>query len=72
MNQNTSRPGTVIIADNVVRNGEIANADSLDPKVQGVRKFCELISSEPRLSSTAIQTVSSKGYDGFAMAIVVS
>ncbi len=66
-----SRPGTVIIADNVVRNGEVANSNSLDPKVQGVRKFCELISSESRLSSTAIQTVGSKGYDGFAIAIVV-
>jgi predicted O-methyltransferase YrrM len=65
-----SRPGTVIIADNVVRNGEVANSSSLDPKVQGIRKFCELISSDPRLSSTAIQTVGSKGYDGFAMAIV--
>jgi predicted O-methyltransferase YrrM len=67
-----SRPGTVIIADNVVRNGEVANSNSLDPKVQGVRKFCELISLEPRLSSTAIQTVGSKGYDGFVMAIVIS
>lgn len=67
-----SRPGTVIIADNVVRNGEVANFSSLDPKVQGVRKFCELISLEPRLFSTAIQTVGSKGYDGFAMALVTS
>ena len=65
-----SRPGTVIVGDNVVRDGEVANSDSLDPKVRGVRRFCELISEEPRLSSTAIQTVGSKGYDGFAIAIV--
>lgn len=67
-----SRPGTVIVGDNVVRNGEVANSSSLDPKVRGVRKFCELLSSEPRLSSTAIQTVGSKGYDGFAIAIVIN
>jgi len=67
-----SRPGTIIIGDNVVRNGEVINPDSSDAKVQGVRKFCELISSEPRLSATAIQTVGSKGYDGFAIALVNS
>lgn len=65
-----SHPGTVIVGDNVVRNGEVANSNSTDPKVQGVRKFCELLSTEPRLSSTAIQTVGSKGYDGFTIAIV--
>ena len=67
-----SRRGTVIVGDNVVRNGEVANSSSLDPKVLGVRKFCELLASNPRLSSTAIQTVGSKGYDGFAIAIVVN
>ena len=67
-----SRPGTIIVGDNVVRNGEVANPDSSDPKVRGVRKFCELLSVEPRLSSTAIQTVGSKGYDGFAIARVMS
>lgn len=67
-----SCPGTIIIGDNVVRNGEVINPDSSDPKVKGVRKFCELIASEPRLSATAIQTVGSKGYDGFAIAIVTS
>ena len=67
-----SRPGTIIVGDNVVRNGEVANPDSLDPKVRGVRRFCELLSAEPRLSSTAIQTVGSKGYDGFAIARVIS
>lgn len=65
-----SRPGTIIIGDNVVREGEVANAASSDPKVQGVRKFCELLALEPRLSATAIQTVGSKGYDGFAIARV--
>jgi predicted O-methyltransferase YrrM len=65
-----SRPGTVIIGDNVVRAGEVVNADSADPKVQGVRRFCELMAVEPRLSATAIQTVGSKGYDGFAIARV--
>ena len=67
-----SRRGTVIVGDNVVRNGEVANSYSLDPKVLGVRKFCELLASNPRLSSTAIQTVGSKGYDGFAIAIVIN
>ena len=66
-----SRSGTVIIGDNVVRNGEVANPNSSDPKVKGVRQFCELISAEPRLSATAIQTVGSKGYDGMAIAMVM-
>ncbi|MEA5452844.1 O-methyltransferase [Leptolyngbya sp. CCNP1308] len=66
-----SRPGTVIIGDNVVREGEVANAACADPKVQGVRHFCELIALDPRLSATAIQTVGSKGYDGFAIARVL-
>jgi len=65
-----SRPGTVIIGDNVVRNGAVTDSWSTDPNVQGVQRFLELISSEPRLSATALQTVGSKGYDGFAIAIV--
>jgi len=65
-----SRPGTVIIGDNVVRNGAVTDSSSTDPNVQEVRRFLELISSEPRLSATALQTVGSKGYDGFAIAIV--
>nr|WP_299405434.1 O-methyltransferase [Acaryochloris sp. IP29b_bin.148] len=65
-----AKPGTVIIGDNVVRNGEVANAQSSDPKVQGVRSFCELLAANPRVSATAIQTVGSKGYDGFAIARV--
>ncbi|QUY42123.1 O-methyltransferase [Acaryochloris marina] len=65
-----SGPGTVIIGDNVVRDGEVANAHSSDPKVQGVRTFCELLAAPPQVSATAIQTVGSKGYDGFAIARV--
>lgn len=65
-----ARPGTVIIGDNVVRNGEVANALSTDANVQGVRRFVELMAANPRLSATAVQTVGSKGYDGFSLAIV--
>jgi predicted O-methyltransferase YrrM len=65
-----SRPGTVIIGDNVVRDGAVTDSSSTDPNVQGMRRFLELISSEPRLSATALQTVGSKGYDGIAIAIV--
>jgi predicted O-methyltransferase YrrM len=65
-----SRPGTLIIVDNVVRDGEVSDASSSDPAIQGTRKMFELMSRDPRLSSTALQTVGSKGYDGFAMAIV--
>ncbi|MDB6041211.1 MAG: methyltransferase [Verrucomicrobiales bacterium] len=65
-----SRPGTLVIADNVVRNGAVVDAGSLDPKVQGVRRFNELVAAEPRLNATALQTVGSKGYDGFTIALV--
>ena len=58
-----SRPGSVIIVDNVVRNGEIANAESADGSVQGTRRMNELIRAEPRVNATAIQTVGGKGYD---------
>lgn len=67
-----SRRGSVIIADNVVRNGTVIDANSSDPNVQGVRRFNELLAADPRVSATAIQTVGSKGYDGFAMAIVTA
>ena len=67
-----SRPGTLIIVDNVVRSGAVADPASVDPNVQGVRRFAEMVSTDPRLSATAIQTVGSKGYDGFALAIVTS
>ncbi|EJQ89873.1 TPA: O-methyltransferase family 3 [Bacillus toyonensis] len=65
-----SRPGTVIIGDNVVREGEVIDNTSSDPRVQGIRRFYELIAAEPRVSATALQTVGSKGYDGFVMAVV--
>jgi len=65
-----SRPGTAIVVDNVVRDGEVADAASRDPDVIGVRRMFELIAREPRLSATAIQTVGAKGWDGFALAIV--
>jgi predicted O-methyltransferase YrrM len=65
-----SRPGTVIIGDNVVREGAILQEDSVDPRVQGIRGFYEGIAAEPRLTATAIQTVGSKGYDGFMIGIV--
>jgi predicted O-methyltransferase YrrM len=66
-----SRRGTIIVADNVVRNGAVADASSNDPLVQGVRRFNELLAAEQRVSATAIQTVGSKGYDGFALAVVL-
>jgi predicted O-methyltransferase YrrM len=65
-----SRPGTVIVVDNVVRDGEVADAASADPSVQGVRRMNALIAAEPRVSATALQTVGSKGYDGFAFVLV--
>jgi predicted O-methyltransferase YrrM len=65
-----SRVGTVIIVDNVVRGGAVIDAASDDPNVIGVRSLFELLSAEPRVSATAIQTVGSKGYDGFTLAIV--
>lgn len=65
-----AKPGTVIIGDNVVREGEVANAHSSDPKVQGVRTFCELLAASSQVSATAIQTVGSKAYDGFAISRV--
>ena len=65
-----SRPGTLIIVDNVVRDGEVADASSADPMILGTRKMFDLMSRDLRLSSTALQTVGNKGYDGFALAIV--
>lgn len=65
-----SRPGTVIVFDNVVREGEVLNADASDANVEGVRRLFEKIRDDPRLAATAIQTVGSKGYDGFALVFV--
>lgn len=67
-----TRRGSVIIADNVIRKGAVADPASEDNNVQGIRKFNEVVRREPRISATAIQTVGSKGYDGFAVALVAA
>jgi predicted O-methyltransferase YrrM len=67
-----SRRGSVIVVDNVVRDGAVADAASDDPGVLGVRRLNDLMASEPRVSATAIQTVGGKGYDGFALAVVIA
>ncbi len=61
------RPGALIVVDNVVRNGGVANPDSADPGIVGVRAMMDRIAADPRLDATAIQTVGDKGYDGFAL-----
>jgi len=66
-----SRTGTLIIADNIVRKGAVADPSSDDENVLAVRRYNELLAAEPRVSATVIQTVGSKGYDGFAMALVL-
>jgi len=65
-----SHPGSVVIVDNVVRGGAVTDAATSDPDVKGVRRFLELLASEPRVTGTAIQTVGSKGWDGLALAVV--
>jgi predicted O-methyltransferase YrrM len=65
-----SRPGTLIVADDVVRGGEVVDGSSADPSVRGVRAFFDAVAAEARLRATAIQTVGAKGYDGFALALV--
>jgi predicted O-methyltransferase YrrM len=67
-----SRVGTVIVVDNVVRNGAVIDAESADPSVRGVRRFNELLAAEKRVSATTVQTVGSKGYDGFTLALVTA
>ena len=67
-----SRPGTLIVVDNVVRSGAVIDADSSDPSVQGVRRFIELLGAESGASGTVIQTVGIKGYDGLAIVLVGS
>jgi len=67
-----SKRGSLIIADNIVRKGAVIEPNHEDPRVHGVRRFNELVAAEPRVSATAIQTVGSKGYDGFVMAIVIA
>lgn len=65
-----SRPGTVIVADNVVRGGAVITGSDDDPDAAGVRALLQLIADEPRLTATALQTVGGKGWDGLAIAVV--
>ncbi|HVT96529.1 MAG TPA: O-methyltransferase [Acidobacteriaceae bacterium] len=66
-----SRAGSVIVVDNVIRDGEVANVDTDDPRAQGIRRFNEAVAREKRVSATTIQTVGSKGYDGFTLVLVL-
>ena len=65
-----SRPGSVIVADNMVRSGKVASAHSGDAMVEGVRQTMALAGAEPRVTATVIQTVGNKGYDGYMLAVV--
>ena len=65
-----SRPGSLILVDNVVQHGRLVEADSDDANVKGMRALCELVSAESRVSATVIQTVGTKGYDGLLVALV--
>ena len=69
-----TRPGSVIVTDNVVRDGALADADTSDPRAQGMRRFHELLAEDRqvarRVSATTVQTVGAKGYDGFTLALV--
>jgi len=67
-----SRVGTLIVGDNVIRRGRIADHASSDPDVAGLHEFFRLLGSNPRLDSTAIQTVGTKGWDGFSMTLVTA
>jgi predicted O-methyltransferase YrrM len=66
-----SRPGTIIVVDNVVRDGRVIDSSSDDPDIQGVRRFIEMVGANATVSGTAIQTVGIKGYDGFAIVRVL-
>lgn len=65
-----SRPGAMIIVDNVVREGRVVDTETSDAAVVGTRRFAEALAAEPRVDATVIQTVGSKGHDGFALAVV--
>ncbi len=65
-----TRPGSVIVGDNVVRGGRVVDEESTDPTVTGTRSFLEALGEDPRLEVTALQTVGSKGWDGFVLALV--
>jgi len=66
-----TRAGSVIVADNVVRGGRLADPSSADPGVRGMRRFHELVAAEPRVTATTIQTVGAKGHDGFTLVLVL-
>jgi predicted O-methyltransferase YrrM len=70
LSMHLARTGTVIVVDNVVRDGKIVDRETTDPQVRGVARCLELMAAHPRLSATAIQTVGARGYDGFAVAVV--
>ena len=65
-----ARPGALILADNVVRKGEVIDPASADPLVQGIRRFNQVVAADSRVRATVLQTVGSKGYDGFLLAVV--
>lgn len=67
-----TRPGSIVVVDNVIREGDVANANSTDERVQGIRRFNEALAADSRVTATTIQTVGSKGYDGFTLALVVA
>ncbi|TLS47264.1 O-methyltransferase [Streptomyces montanus] len=67
-----TRPGSLIVLDNVVRGGAIADTTRDDPALRGTRAALELFAAHPKLTATAIQTVGTKGYDGFALARVLA
>ncbi|GAB3657977.1 O-methyltransferase [Glycomyces tarimensis] len=66
-----TRPGAIIVADNVVRGGAVADELSRDTNVQGVRAYLEAVGADPRLEGTVVQTVGAKGYDGISIARVL-
>jgi len=66
-----SRPGTTIVVDNAVRDGAVIDAESSEADIQGIRRMTEMLAAEPRLSATVLQNVGVKGYDGFAVAVVL-
>jgi predicted O-methyltransferase YrrM len=65
-----SRPGTVVVVDNVVRGGNVVQADSQSADVQGIRRLHDQLKSEPRVDATTLQTVGSKGWDGLTIAVI--
>nr|WP_205002633.1 O-methyltransferase [Scopulibacillus daqui] len=67
---NLANSGALIVADNVVRNGEVINEQRTDEQIRGIRRFMDMLENEPLIESTAIQTVGQKGYDGFAIGVV--